>query len=48
MHPLLRLIYLLPLSTRRNLFKCWLKELGLVRTDREWLTYKMIQKEGTK
>jgi hypothetical protein len=48
MHPILKLIYLLPLTTRRNILKSWLNQLGLARSDREWLTRRVIQKEGTK
>ena len=45
MHPVLKLINLLPFGTRRRIFKSWLHQLGLGRNDKEWLTRRMVETE---
>ena len=48
MHPILKIIYMLPFKTRRRILEDWLKAIGLTRHDQRWITGRMTSTEGKK
>lgn len=45
MHPITRLIQMLPFKTRRRVLESWLRHLGFSRNDQRWITGRMVQTE---
>lgn len=48
MHPILKIIYMLPFKTRRRIFEGWLRAIGMSRHEQHWISNLMSKAEYTK